>query len=168
MGLFRPSILWSNVGHLPGSRASGMEAEHSPGPNLFVFIWLRNLLCCWTAILNWALDFSLYYYYYYYYFPAPNLLYSGYRELFPVGKAAGAWSWLLTSNWCRGQENVDLYIHSPIRLHGVVLNLLSTGTTLPLTYFPRSAACLLLLLLLLLVVVVVVVFHSSSHSWCSI
>jgi hypothetical protein len=22
----------------------------------------------------------------------------------------------------RGQENVDLYIHSPIRLHGVVLN----------------------------------------------
>jgi hypothetical protein len=27
-----------------------------------------------------------------------------------------------TSNQCRGQENVDLYIHSPIRLHGVVLN----------------------------------------------
>jgi hypothetical protein len=27
-----------------------------------------------------------------------------------------------TSNYCRGQENVDLYIHSPIRLHGVVLN----------------------------------------------
>jgi hypothetical protein len=26
---------------------------------------------------------------------------------------------------------VDLYIHSPIRLHGVVLNLLRTGTTLP-------------------------------------
>jgi hypothetical protein len=25
---------------------------------------------------------------------------------------------------------VDLYIHSPIRLHGVVLNYLSTGTTL--------------------------------------
>jgi hypothetical protein len=22
----------------------------------------------------------------------------------------------------RGQENVDLYIHSPLRLHGVVLN----------------------------------------------
>jgi hypothetical protein len=29
---------------------------------------------------------------------------------------------------------VDLYIHSPIRLHGVVLNYLSTGTTLPLPY----------------------------------
>jgi hypothetical protein len=28
---------------------------------------------------------------------------------------------------------VNLYIHSPIRLHGVVLNLLSTGTTLPFT-----------------------------------
>jgi hypothetical protein len=27
---------------------------------------------------------------------------------------------------------VDLYIHSPIRLHGVVLNYLSTGTILPL------------------------------------
>jgi hypothetical protein len=26
---------------------------------------------------------------------------------------------------------MDLYIHSPIRLHGVVLNYLSTGTTLP-------------------------------------
>jgi hypothetical protein len=26
------------------------------------------------------------------------------------------------SNSCRGQENVDLYIHSNIRLHGVVLN----------------------------------------------
>jgi hypothetical protein len=28
---------------------------------------------------------------------------------FPGGKAAGAWSWPLTSNYCRGQENVDLY-----------------------------------------------------------
>jgi hypothetical protein len=48
---------------------------------------------------------------------------------YPVGigvsflgvKAAGAWNWPLT-NWCRGQENVDLYIHSPIRLRGLVLN----------------------------------------------
>jgi hypothetical protein len=37
-------------------------------------------------------------------------------------------SWPVTSNYCRGQY-VDLYIHSPIRLHGVVLNHLSTGTT---------------------------------------
>jgi hypothetical protein len=28
----------------------------------------------------------------------PNLLYNGYRELFPGGKAAEAWSWPLTSN----------------------------------------------------------------------
>jgi hypothetical protein len=35
------------------------------------------------------------------------------------------------TNLCPGQENVDLYIHSPIHLHGVVLNQLSTGTTLP-------------------------------------
>jgi hypothetical protein len=47
----------------------------------------------------------------------PNLLYNGYR-----GKAAGAWSWPFTSNKCRGQENVALYSHSCIRLHGVVIN----------------------------------------------
>jgi hypothetical protein len=40
---------------------------------------------------------------------------------FPGGKAAGAWSWPLTSKYCRGQENMYLYIHSPIRLHGIVL-----------------------------------------------
>jgi hypothetical protein len=28
----------------------------------------------------------------------PNLLHNGYRGLFPGGKAAGAWSWPLTSN----------------------------------------------------------------------
>jgi hypothetical protein len=28
-------------------------------------------------------------------------------------------------------RNVDLYIHSPVRLHVVLLNYLSTGTTLP-------------------------------------
>jgi hypothetical protein len=32
--------------------------------------------------------------------------------LFPRGKAAGAWSWSLTSNQNRGQENLGLYIHS--------------------------------------------------------
>jgi hypothetical protein len=42
--------------------------------------------------------------------------------LFPGGKAAGAWSWPLTSNWCRDEENMDLYVHSPKRLQGVVLN----------------------------------------------
>jgi hypothetical protein len=47
---------------------------------------------------------------------------NGYRGLFPGGKAAGAWSWPHTSNYCRGQENMDLYIHSPIRHHGVMLN----------------------------------------------
>jgi hypothetical protein len=39
---------------------------------------------------------------------------------FPGDKAATEWSWPLTSNWCRCQENVDLYIHFPIRLHGAV------------------------------------------------
>jgi hypothetical protein len=40
---------------------------------------------------------------------------------FPEGKAAGTWSWPLTSNQCRCQEYVDLYIHSPVRIHGVML-----------------------------------------------
>jgi hypothetical protein len=36
---------------------------------------------------------------------------------------------------------VDLYIHSPIRLHGVVLNSLSTGATLPVyLYEPRQSS----------------------------
>jgi hypothetical protein len=52
----------------------------------------------------------------------PSLLSKGYLRLFPRGIAAGAWSWPLTSNYCLGQENVDLYIHSLTRLHGLVLN----------------------------------------------
>jgi hypothetical protein len=44
----------------------------------------------------------------------PSLLSNGYRRLF-----LRAWGWPLTSNYCQGQENVDLYIHSPIHLHGV-------------------------------------------------
>jgi hypothetical protein len=35
------------------------------------------------------------------------------------GKAEGAGSWPLTSDWCWGKENVDLCIHSPICLHGI-------------------------------------------------
>jgi hypothetical protein len=42
----------------------------------------------------------------------------GTGDSFHVGKAARAWSWPLTSSQCRGQENVYLHIHSPIRLHG--------------------------------------------------
>jgi hypothetical protein len=30
---------------------------------------------------------------------------------------------------------VELYLYSPICLHGVLLNLLSTGTALPITYY---------------------------------
>jgi hypothetical protein len=51
-----------------------------------------------------------------------SLLSTGHRGSFPGVKAAGAWSWPLNSSKCRGEENVDLYIHCPIRLHGVVLN----------------------------------------------
>jgi hypothetical protein len=52
----------------------------------------------------------------------PSHLSNGYRGLFPPGKAARAWSWPLTSIQCRSQEYLDLYIHSPIRLHGILLS----------------------------------------------
>jgi hypothetical protein len=66
----------------------------------------------------------------------PNLVSNGYRRLFPRGgKRPGREADpSLTSSEYLDQENTDLYIHSPIRLHGVVLNSLSTGTTLPLLY----------------------------------
>jgi hypothetical protein len=46
----------------------------------------------------------------------------GIGSSFPGGKATGAGSWPLTSKQCQGQEYMDLYIHSPIHLRGVVLN----------------------------------------------
>jgi hypothetical protein len=51
-----------------------------------------------------------------------SLLSNGYWEFLPRGNVAGAWSWPFTSNYCHVQENVDLYIHAPIRLHSTVLN----------------------------------------------
>jgi hypothetical protein len=51
----------------------------------------------------------------------PTLLSNEYLRFFPRGKAASAWSWPPTSNQCRSQENLDLYIHSPIRLHCVAI-----------------------------------------------
>jgi hypothetical protein len=55
--------------------------------------------------------------------------------LVPRGKAAGAWSWPLTCNKCRGPENVDLHTC----LHGVVLNYISTGTTFRVCFIPTSS-----------------------------
>jgi hypothetical protein len=52
----------------------------------------------------------------------PNSLANGYWGSFPGGKGAVAWSWPFTSIQCWGQENVDLYIHSPICLRGVMLS----------------------------------------------
>jgi hypothetical protein len=47
-----------------------------------------------------------------------------YQASYPMGtesKAAGPWSWPII-NECGIQEHLNLYIHSPIRLHGVVFN----------------------------------------------
>jgi hypothetical protein len=40
----------------------------------------------------------------------------GIEGTFPWGKAARTWSWPLTSNYCRVQENVELYVLSPYAL----------------------------------------------------
>jgi hypothetical protein len=53
---------------------------------------------------------------------------NGYRRLSPPRD----WSWPLTYKYCRGKENVDLYLHSPICVHDIVLSWLSTATTLTL------------------------------------
>jgi hypothetical protein len=63
----------------------------------------------------------------------PSLLSNGYRRFLRRGNTASAWSLLLNFNWCRCQGNVDIYIHSCIRLLGVVLNYESKGTTLSLS-----------------------------------
>jgi hypothetical protein len=52
----------------------------------------------------------------------PNLLLNGYWGLFPGSKLAGTCGWPLTSSESWDKENVDLYIHSPIHLHGIMLN----------------------------------------------
>jgi hypothetical protein len=50
----------------------------------------------------------------------------------PRDSAAETWSWPPISIQCRGNEFVEQHIHSLTRLHGVVVNSLNTGTTLPL------------------------------------
>jgi hypothetical protein len=52
----------------------------------------------------------------------PSLLFNGYRGCFPGGKATESWGWPFTSSLCRGWECMELYLHSPIRLHGVALS----------------------------------------------
>jgi hypothetical protein len=43
----------------------------------------------------------------------PNVLPLGTRVFFPGCKTAGAWSWPLTSIYCRDQEFVELYLYFP-------------------------------------------------------
>jgi hypothetical protein len=49
----------------------------------------------------------------------------GTRRSLPGGKAAGGVKLTTHLQLGQGQENVDLYVHSPIILHGVMLNELS-------------------------------------------
>jgi hypothetical protein len=51
----------------------------------------------------------------------PSLLSNGCRGFFPRGYSGQSVK-LTTSNYCRGQENLDLYFHFSIRLRGVVVN----------------------------------------------
>jgi len=65
---------------------------------------------------------------------------------FPVGKVAGAWSWPLTSIQCQSEECIELYLHSPTCLHGVVLSLKKEGEGLQkrLALIKFKIFCLLL------------------------
>jgi hypothetical protein len=84
----------------------------------------------------------------------------GVRDSFRGSKAAGSSSWHLTSNQYRGQEYIDLYIHSPIRLHGVVINYLSTGTTLLLLLLNGSLSADILTFQNILVTTLFLLFTS--------
>jgi hypothetical protein len=64
----------------------------------------------------------------------PSLLSKVYRASVRESKAVGTWSYPPTPSYCVGQENMYLYSHSPITLHGVVHNMLSTGRNLLLTF----------------------------------
>jgi hypothetical protein len=59
----------------------------------------------------------------------PNLLQNGCRGNFP-GVKWPRHEANYSAPASRGQEYVDLFIHSPIRLYGVVLNYLSIGVPL--------------------------------------
>jgi hypothetical protein len=61
---------------------------------------------------------------------------------------------------------VDLYIHSPIRLHGVVLNYLSTGTTfIGFGVLEGVQVALWILYLFLAHVILRESCHLLSHGW---
>jgi hypothetical protein len=63
----------------------------------------------------------------------PNLLFNGYRGLFPWGLSGRGVKLTTHLKLVPESRKVHLlvYIHSPIRFHGVVLNYLSIGKTLP-------------------------------------
>jgi hypothetical protein len=62
---------------------------------------------------------------------------TGYRGLFPPGVKWPGREANHSPPVSAEVKKVDLYIYSPIRLHGIVLNSLSTGTTLPLPDYVR-------------------------------
>jgi hypothetical protein len=77
------------------------------------------------------------------YYPMIKLLVNeANHSLSPSAEDENLWSFISILTWCldtrKHQCIVDLYIHSPTRLHGVVLNELSTGTILPFTSLTLS------------------------------
>jgi hypothetical protein len=66
----------------------------------------------------------------------PSLLSNGYWGLFPQHKAVLVWSWPLTYIYYRRSRIVELYLHSPMCLHGMVLN--SWSPEIIVTFFFTS------------------------------
>jgi hypothetical protein len=52
----------------------------------------------------------------------PNLLSNGYWGLLPQWERSQGVKLTTHLQCCQGQENVDLYIHSPTHLHGILFN----------------------------------------------
>jgi hypothetical protein len=72
----------------------------------------------------------------------PSLLSDGYRGLCPLGWGGRGLKLTTHLHLVPRSGMVELYFHSPLHLHGLLLNWLSTGTALPFTpssvsIFPR-------------------------------
>jgi hypothetical protein len=68
----------------------------------------------------------------------PSLLSNMYWGLFPRSRSGWGVKLIIYLHPMSRSRMVELHLHSPIRLRVMMLNWLSTGTTLPLPYLPNT------------------------------